>query len=385
MGSLLTSQRLNALIVKSWVILLGSADLLNIRKTEQMVIRKRRLWLLKIQTQKPWWQQTTMKKLTGQEFDAEPVTFAMMALAELEEDDWSMEIDAESVHFGQDGLVSSLRQRGKKQKKKVSSVKLGRNKDEDNLSEEHHDQDDHNHTAFVYEDFDVIDAVATPDLERKSDETEEVIIEEENDTSDVKSGDTEELDLEMIQSTARQSAVTPRTLNFNDETGSSKLWRYTDEEVARRFKQNGMQKKREKRLEDLKNKTKGISKKPTISCKGTESNDELLKGKRKANVTDFELSTQDRGVMGAISMITEFKVIDSPDGEYLIIFRANNHFRAFNTLWEILHILDRQDLYHLYLVVQDYYKHIPPTGLGLILLGDLTTIWETSATSADDF
>ncbi|GJV55628.1 ribonuclease H-like domain-containing protein [Tanacetum coccineum] len=160
----------------------------------------------------------------------------------------------------------------------MTKVKLGRNKDEDNLSEEHHDQDDHNHTAFVYEDFDVIDAVATPDLERKSDETEEVIIEEEKDTSDVKSGDTKELDLEMIQSTARQSAVTPRTLNFNDETG------YTDEEVARRFKQNGMQKKREKRLEDLKNKTKGISKKPTISCKGTESNDELLKGSGYKNL-----------------------------------------------------------------------------------------------------
>ncbi|GJS93462.1 retrovirus-related pol polyprotein from transposon TNT 1-94 [Tanacetum coccineum] len=38
------------------------------------------------------------------EFDAEPVTFAMMALTKLEEDDWSMEIDAEHVHFGQDGL-----------------------------------------------------------------------------------------------------------------------------------------------------------------------------------------------------------------------------------------------------------------------------------------
>ncbi|GJR46072.1 ribonuclease H-like domain-containing protein [Tanacetum coccineum] len=31
---------------------------------------------------------------------AEPVTFAMMALTELEKDDWSMEIDAEPVHFG---------------------------------------------------------------------------------------------------------------------------------------------------------------------------------------------------------------------------------------------------------------------------------------------
>ncbi|GJX47953.1 hypothetical protein Tco_0273143 [Tanacetum coccineum] len=35
--------------------------------------------------------------------------------------------------------------------------------------------------------------------------------------------------------------------------------------------------------------------------------------------------------------------------------------------------------------IQDYYKHIPPTGLGLILLGYLITIWETSATSDDDF
>ncbi|GKF86904.1 hypothetical protein Tco_0254731, partial [Tanacetum coccineum] len=101
-----------------------------------------------------------------------------------------------------------LKKRGKKQKKKVYSVKLGRNKDEVNLSEEHHDQDDHNHTSFVYEDFDATDAV-TPDLERKSDETEQVksdeteqvLIEEEKDTSDVKSGDTKELDLERIQST----------------------------------------------------------------------------------------------------------------------------------------------------------------------------------------
>ncbi|GKD06616.1 hypothetical protein Tco_1181590, partial [Tanacetum coccineum] len=124
-----------------------------------------------------------------------------------------------------------LKKRGKKKKKKVSSVKLGRNKDEGNLSEKHHDQDDHNHTVFVYDD---------QDEERKSDETEHVIIEEEKDTSDVKSGDTEELDLQRIQSTARQSAVTPstarqsavtpRTLNFDDEAGPSSPIRPTQEE-----------------------------------------------------------------------------------------------------------------------------------------------------------
>ncbi|GKG08498.1 hypothetical protein Tco_0334330, partial [Tanacetum coccineum] len=111
----------------------------------------------------------------------------------------------------------------------------------------------------------------TPDLERKSDETEQVIIEEEKDTSDVKSGDTEELDLERIQSTARQSVVTPRT----------------------------------EKIDKLRN---------------------------YLRIVDFEKSAQDRESLEAISMITEFKVIDSPDGEYLIIYRANDHFRAFNTL-----------------------------------------------------
>ncbi|GJV01296.1 hypothetical protein Tco_1334865 [Tanacetum coccineum] len=38
------------------------------------------------------------------EFDAEPVTFAMIALTEVEQDDWSMKFDEEHVHFGQDGL-----------------------------------------------------------------------------------------------------------------------------------------------------------------------------------------------------------------------------------------------------------------------------------------
>ncbi|GKC66095.1 hypothetical protein Tco_1098693 [Tanacetum coccineum] len=107
----------------------------------------------------------------------------------------------------------------KKQKKKVSSVKLGRNKDEGTLSEEHYVQDDYTADPF-FEDIVDKDAAVTPDLERKSDETEEINIEEKK-VSDVKSGDTEELDLEIIQSTARQSTITPRTLNFDDESGLS--------------------------------------------------------------------------------------------------------------------------------------------------------------------
>ncbi|GJW15144.1 hypothetical protein Tco_0019277 [Tanacetum coccineum] len=103
----------------------------------------------------------------------------------------------------------------KKHKKKVSSVKLGRNKDEGTLSEEHYVQEEDTADPF----FDNIadkDAAVTPDLERKSDETEEVYIEE-KEASNVKSGETEELDLETTQSMRRQGTITPRILNFEDE------------------------------------------------------------------------------------------------------------------------------------------------------------------------
>ncbi|GKA37144.1 hypothetical protein Tco_0723709 [Tanacetum coccineum] len=55
---------------------------------------------------------------------------------------------------------------------------------------------------------------------RKSEEQKQVINEEEKDTFKCqKWGFLKELDLEEIQSTARKSIVTPRTLNFDDEAG----------------------------------------------------------------------------------------------------------------------------------------------------------------------
>ncbi|GJX80762.1 hypothetical protein Tco_0328911 [Tanacetum coccineum] len=402
--------------------------------------------------------------------------------------------------------LKKQKRRRKKQKKKVSSVKLGRNKEEGTLSEEHYVQDDYTADHF-FEDIVDKDAAVTPDIERKSDETEEINVEE-KEASNVKSGDTEELDLETFQSTARQSTITPRTLNFEDEAGPSSPIRPTqnvepeeqfkvDEVLADISRPRGLSipgpiqsqsqpqqpkkyhlnlltpkmisardlEEERKRFEELKKvKPKTTLRKPTTLAQERNQMMNFLKGqgyknlqklkypqmkelydkvqesikdsfkdfipmdserekqilkerdekrllrKRKATISeeqpskkvklrtetvdelrnylrivDFEKSVHDRESLEGISMITELQVIDSPDGEYLIIHRANNHFRAFDTLWEILHILDRQDLYHLYRVVQDYYEHIPPTGLGLILLGDLTTIWETPETSDDDF
>ncbi|GJT67655.1 hypothetical protein Tco_1019135 [Tanacetum coccineum] len=56
----------------------------------------------------------------------------------------------------------------------------------------------------------------------------------------------------------------------------------------------------------------------------TETIDEL---RNYLRIVDFEKNAQDRESLEGISMITELQVIDSPDGEYLIIHRANNHFR----------------------------------------------------------
>ncbi|GJR40545.1 hypothetical protein Tco_1216229 [Tanacetum coccineum] len=111
--------------------------------------------------------------------------------------------------------LKKQKRRRKKHKKKVSSVKLGRNKDEGTLSEEHNVQEEDSAHPF-FDDIVDKDAAVTPDLERNSDETEEVNIEE-KEASNVKSGETEELDLETTQSTARQGTITPRTLNFEDE------------------------------------------------------------------------------------------------------------------------------------------------------------------------
>ncbi|GJT18377.1 hypothetical protein Tco_0877083 [Tanacetum coccineum] len=135
-------------------------------------------------------------------------------------------------------LKKRRKRQRKKHKKKVSSVKVGRNKDEGTLSEEHYVQEDYTADVF-FEDIVDRNAAVTPDFERKSDETEalerksdetEEINVEEKEASNVKSGDTEELDLETFQSTARQSTITPRTLNFDDEAGPSSPIRPTQEE-----------------------------------------------------------------------------------------------------------------------------------------------------------
>ncbi|GJR86454.1 hypothetical protein Tco_0210465 [Tanacetum coccineum] len=73
------------------------------QKTEQMVLRKGRLLAIEDSIQKPWWQLNNNEDIDWtKEFDADPVTFALMALTEIKVDDWSMEFDENlDLYFGQ--------------------------------------------------------------------------------------------------------------------------------------------------------------------------------------------------------------------------------------------------------------------------------------------
>ncbi|GJR70935.1 putative ribonuclease H-like domain-containing protein [Tanacetum coccineum] len=94
-------------------------------------------------------------------------------------------------------------------------------------------------------------------------------------------------------------------------------------------------------------------------------------------------STIDSEVMETKSVIARLNKVSSPDGDYLVIYRANGNFRAFNYLLEVLHILDRHDLFHLYDLVMKQYSEITPEGIELILWGDLKIMMESSTEPKD--
>ncbi|GJW92744.1 hypothetical protein Tco_0172416 [Tanacetum coccineum] len=77
------------------------------------------------------------------------------------------------------------------------------------------------------------------------------------------------------------------------------------------------------------------------------------------------------------SVIARLNKVSSPDGDYLVIYRANGNFRAFKYLMEVLHIFDRQDLFHLYDLMREQYSEVTLDGFALILWGDLKIMTES--------
>ncbi|GJY70192.1 hypothetical protein Tco_0473895 [Tanacetum coccineum] len=117
-------------------------------------------------------------------------------------------------------------------------------------------------------------------------------------------------------------------------------------------------------------------KRPQSDVDSNDEHRECLK------IVTFE-GTIDSEIMERKSVIARLNKVSSPDGDYLVIYRANGNFRAFNYLLEVLHIFDRQDLFHLYDLVMEQYSEITLEGIELILWGDLKIMMESSTEEND--
>ncbi|GJS02970.1 putative reverse transcriptase domain-containing protein [Tanacetum coccineum] len=87
-----------------------------------------------------------------------------------------------------------------------------------------------------------------------------------------------------------------------------------------------------------------------------DSDDEHIKCLK---IVTFE-GTIDSEIMETKSFISKLDKVSSPNGDYLVVYRVNGNFRAFNYLMEVLHIFDRQDLFHLYDLVMKQYSESTP-------------------------
>ncbi|GJX16569.1 ribonuclease H-like domain-containing protein [Tanacetum coccineum] len=119
---------------------------------------------------------------------------------------------------------------------------------------------------------------------------------------------------------------------------------------------------------------KMIARKKKRSQLDVDSDDEH---KKCLKIVTFE-SILDSEIMEKKSVIARLNKVSSPDVDYLVIYRANGNFRAFNYLIEVLHIFYRQDLFHLYDLMMEQYLEVTLDGFELILWGDLKIMMESS-------
>ncbi|GJV97391.1 hypothetical protein Tco_1548968 [Tanacetum coccineum] len=127
---------------------------------------------------------------------------------------------------------------------------------------------------------------------------------------------------------------------------------------------------------------KGLKKKV---AKETPKKEDTAKVPAEVDVTEQGIKKRKGGHMKMLARKGKKTKSDvsSPDGDYLVIYRTNGNFRAFNYLLEVLHIFDRQDLFHLYELVMKQYLEMTMEGIELILWGDLKIMMESSKEEND--
>nr|GEY66464.1 ribonuclease H-like domain-containing protein [Tanacetum cinerariifolium] len=97
----------------------------------------------------------------------------------------------------------------------------------------------------------------------------------------------------------------------------------------------------------------------------------------KVVVTDgFDDEDSDDEVWSAV---VGWEVLPTPLGVINALYRIDGSTKHFDTLCQILHMVDRQDLMKLYGLVVQYYEHDPIAGAGLLFLGDLQVLFNSQA------
>ncbi|GJY61453.1 hypothetical protein Tco_0462110 [Tanacetum coccineum] len=79
-------------------------------------------------------------------------------------------------------------------------------------------------------------------------------------------------------------------------------------------------------------------------------------------------STIDSESMETKSFVSKLHKVSSPDGDCLVVYRVNGYSGILTILMEVLHIFDRQDLFHLYDLVMKQYSEITPEACGVCIL-----------------
>ncbi|GJT51051.1 hypothetical protein Tco_0977208 [Tanacetum coccineum] len=176
---------------------------------------------------------------------------------------------------------------------------------------------------------------------------------------------------------ATQTTQTPTSTIFGDDetiAHAEKKFKQlaSDEEMARKvqeewegnFKHSDLKTKKFEEIQALYEKIKR-SDEDFISIGSAEDerlikkmNEKGIDSSKNESVKEEGKEEEDSEIMEKKSVIARLNKVSSPDGDYLVIYRANGNFRAFNYLMEILHIFDRQDLFHLYDLMREQYSGV---------------------------
>ena len=100
--------------------------------------------------------------------------------------------------------------------------------------------------------------------------------------------------------------------------------------------------------------------------------------RKSLKVVDFlEDSKFDKESLEKKSHIINWKVVKDSGKEYHSVIRANGFVRRFESITEVLHIYDRDDVYKLYDLVYDRWSKHLLQGIEYEIFGDLLVTMDT--------